>query len=145
MVSAQEAGLAVDGVCEQAIDKGAAALEGGVSQTCRNAGAYLLGVQQWLEANVAKRGRRDASDLGATYAYMDRMLYDAVLRGAWNDTGVAMIDKVTHVCQCLQQRLPGHLHSLSLHVAADEATVPVHDGPTVGINGRFLNPWKGID
>lgn len=68
-----------------------------------------------------------------------------MLRGAWNDTGVAMMNTRPHMCQCLEQRLPGQLHSLSLHVTADEYAVHVHGGQTVRINGEFSWPWDGID
>ena len=59
MVSAQESGLAMDGVCEQAIangtvaDAGMAAFPSGMEdaqgQSCRHAGEYLVGVQSWLD------------------------------------------------------------------------------------------------
>ena len=42
MVSAQEAGLAMEEVCEEAIDHGTAPLMDSASQACRHAGAYLL-------------------------------------------------------------------------------------------------------
>ena len=101
-------------------------------------------MQQWLESNVAKRGGPNAPDLGGTYGDVHDMLLEHVLHGTWNDTGVAMMDSRPHVCQCLEQRLPGHLHSLSLHVAADEAMMHVHGGPTIRINGEFSWPWGTI-
>ena len=61
MVSAQESGLAMDGVCEQVIANGTkvavgqAAFPSGVksvnSQSCRHAGEYLLGVQELLDSS----------------------------------------------------------------------------------------------
>ena len=68
-----------------------------------------------------------------------RGLYN-ILSGTWYDTGVAMMDGRQHVCQCLHQRLPRHLHSLSLHVAADEASVRVHGEQAVQINGELSLP-----
>ena len=55
--------------------------------------------------------------------------------GAWNDTGVGWLDTLPHKCQCLAEPLPYKLHSLSLHVATDEAAVHIHDGPTIQVDG----------
>ena len=48
-----------------------------------------------------------------------------------------MVDTRLHQCQCLTQHLPGKLHSLSLHVVADESSVRIHSGPLIQINGEF--------
>ena len=71
-------------------------------------------MKAWLEANVAKHGRIGASDLVGTILdiLLQELLQGHILKGAWDDTGVAMM----HMCQCLEQRLPGHLHSLSMNV-----------------------------
>ena len=67
---------------------------------------------------MAKHGRIGASDLVGTLLdillqeVLQEVLQGHILKGAWDDTGVAMM----HMCQCLEQRLPGHLHSLSVNV-----------------------------
>ena len=68
---------------------------------------------------------------------MFAMINSKIIGGVWNDTDVAMMDTRPHQCLCLAEPLPGQLHSLSLHVAADEASVRIHSGPTIRINGQF--------
>ena len=65
------------------------------------------------------------------------VVFRAIIEGVWNDSNVAMVDGWRHVCQCLAEPLPPKLHSLSLHVAADETAVRVHQGPTVPIRGSL--------
>ena len=65
------------------------------------------------------------------------MINYKIFGGLWNDTGVAMVDTRGHQCLCLAEPLPGQLHSLSLHVAADEASVRIHSGRKIRINGGF--------
>ena len=146
MVSAQDPGLAMDGVCEQIIangttvDVGQAAYSSGVenvtTQMCRHAGEYLLGRQKWLDSRTAQ-DRFDKGKLGSTHGIMLAMLNAKIFKGAWNDTGVDMMDTRPHQCLCLAEPLPGRLHSLSLHVAADEGSVRIHSGPKIQINGDF--------
>ena len=69
---------------------------------------------------------------------MFNVLRTQLSEGVWNDTGVAMVDTRPHQCQCLAEPLPGRLHSLSLQVAADEASVHIHSGPTIQIAGEFI-------
>ena len=65
------------------------------------------------------------------------MIRYKIFNGVWNDTNVAMMDTRPHQCLCLAEPLPGQVHSFSLHVAADEASVRIHSGPTIQINGEF--------
>ena len=59
------------------------------------------------------------------------------MAGVWNDTELAVMRGRAHQCLCLAQPLPGMLHSLSLHVNANESAVVVHEGPAIPIRGVF--------
>ena len=92
-----------------------------------------------MQAELNNRTYSQTHDFTAMFERMWVLIDSFLLTfGWWNDTGVAMMNTRMHQCLCLAEPLPDQLHSLSLHVAADESAVHVHDGPVIPINGRFF-------